>query len=287
MSTWPNATPGAPAGDLAPAMALLKQADTLARTLSNAAGTHQTVKLAVAIGSLGADQSTIDDKAAPLKALHIVASGMVDAADETQAFTDAGKKNITTGTDKLPHLTDPALIQAARGDFATIAGQNLQFANGECTTLMSGQDSNFAIAGKARIHTGQAIGLVAGAIEPGDGNCGISLIAAKDDIELQAQSDEMKFQAKQELKLLSVSANIDFAAAKKIHLAVEGGASITIDGGITVQCPGVITVHASKKKFSGPVNENYALPQFPQNVCVECMLKAMQSGSPFSSPMAA
>jgi type VI secretion system VgrG family protein len=263
MSTWPNANPGAPAGDMAPAMALLKQADTLAGTLSKAAGTHQTVKLAVAIGSLGAEKSTIDDKAAPLKALHIVASGMVEGADETQAMADAGEKKIATGNGKLPHLTDPALIQAARGDFATVAGQNLQFANGECTTFMSGQDSNFAIAGKTRIHTGQAIGLVAGAIEPGTGNCGIRLIAAKDDVDLQAQSDEMKFQAKQELKLVSVSANIDFAAAKKIHLAVEGGASITIDGGITVQCPGVITVHANKKKFSGPTSLSREMNTWP------------------------
>lgn len=282
MSTWPNATPGAPAGDMAPAMALLKQADTLAQTLSKAAGTHQTVKLASAIGSLDADKSIIDDQAAPLKALHIVTSGMVDAADEAQAIADAGEKNIATGNGKLPHLTDPAIVMAARGDFATVAGQNLQFANGECTTLISGEDSNFAIAGKARIHTGQAIGLVAGAIEPGDGNCGITIIAGKDDIDLQAQSDEMKFQAKQEMKLVSASAHIDFAAAKRIHLAVEGGASITIDGGITVQCPGTITVQASKKKFSGPVREGYELPTFPSNVCVPCMLSSAKSAAPFA-----
>ncbi|MFV5215747.1 DUF2345 domain-containing protein, partial [Azonexus caeni] len=108
------------------------------------------------------------------------------------------------------------------------------------------------------------IGLVAGAIRPGDGNTGIKLIAAKDDIDLQAQSDEMKFQAKQELKIVSANAHVDFAAAKKIHLAVKGGASITIDGGIIVQCPGTITVHASQKKFSGPEGIGYALPEFIQ-----------------------
>jgi len=170
------------------------------------------------------------------------------------------------GQDKVPHLTDPALIQAAKADFGTIAGQHLHYTNGETTTFETGQDSNLAIAGKTRIHAGQAIGLLAGAIQPGEGNTGISLIAAKDDIDLQAQSDEMKFQAKQEMKLVSANAHIDFAAAKKIHLAVQGGASITIDGGITVQCPGTITVHASKKKFSGPTRMNADNPAFPQNV---------------------
>ena len=279
MSTWPHGTPGAPAGDMAPAMALLKQADTLADTLSKAAGTHQTVKLAAAIGSIGPDKSSIDPDAAPLKALHKVASGMVDARDQDAAIGDAGQKNISAGSDKQPHLTDPAIIQAGKAGFGNVAGQNLQFANGETTTLASGQDSNFAVAGKARIHSGQAIGLLAGAIQPGEGNTGIKLIAAKDDIDLQAQSDEMKFQSKKDMKLVSANANIDFAAAKKVHLAVGGGASITIDGGIVVQCPGTITIHASNKKFSGPEQASYALPQFPQGVCLECLLKALQSGA--------
>jgi uncharacterized protein (DUF2345 family) len=80
----------------------------------------------------------------------------------------------------------------------------------------------------------------------------------------------MKFQAKQDLKIVSANAHVDFAAAKKIHLAVKGGASITIDGGITVQCPGTITVHASKKSFSGPVRMSYALPLFEHPLKTPC-----------------
>jgi Rhs element Vgr protein len=263
MSTW-CVGPGEPAGDMAPAMALLKQAASLARTLSDAAGTHQTVKLAAAIGSTGPDQSVIDDRAAPLNALHKVASGMVDAKDQDAAISDAQDKNTATGQDKVPHLTDPAIIQAAKAGFGTVAGQNLQYANGETTTFASAMNSNFAVAGKARMHAGQAIGLLAGAIRAGDDNTGIKLIAAKDDIDLQAQSDEMKLQAKKDVKLVSANAHIDFAAAKKIHLAVQGGASITIDGGIVVQCPGTITVHANRKSFSGPDSMPSQLPEMPR-----------------------
>lgn len=286
MSTWPG-TPEQPAGDMAPAMAQLKQASQLAETLNQAAATHQTVQLAGHIGTQGTKQSKVDPDAAPINALHKISSGMVDAKDQDTAQNDARQKTIKAGPDKRPHLTDPAIIQSGKAGIGTIAGQNLQFANGETLLLESGEDSNFAIAGKARIHTGQAIGLVAGAITPGDGNTGIKLIAAKDDIDLQAQSDEMKFLAKKDIKLVSATQHIDFAAAKKIHLAVAGGASITIDGGITVQCPGTITVQASKKSFAGPEKGDYALPVFPQNVCVECMLAAMKSGSPFSAPAAA
>ena len=286
MTTW-AAGKDQPAGDMAPAMALLKQADTLARTLNQATATHQTVQLSGAIGTQGQDQSKIDPEAAPLKALHKVSSGMVDAKDQAAAKQDAQQKNINASPDKRPHLTDPAIVQSGKAGIGHVAGQNLQYTNGETLVFESGEDTNLAIAGKARIHSGQAIGLLAGAIAPGDGNTGLKLIAAKDDIDLQAQSDEMKFLAKKDIKLVSATQHIDFAAAKKIHLAVQGGASITIDGGITVQCPGTITVHASKKSFAGPEKGDYALPAFPQNVCVECMLAAMKSGSPFAAPSAA
>ncbi|MBS1130014.1 MAG: Rhs element Vgr protein [Proteobacteria bacterium] len=286
MTTW-AAGKDQPAGDMAPAMALLKQADTLARILNQASATHQTVQLSSAIGTQGKDQSKIDPEAAPLKALHKVSSGMVDAKDQSAAKQDAQQKNINASPDKRPHLTDPAIVQTGKAGIGHVAGQNLQYTNGETLVFASGEDTNLAIAGKARIHSGQAIGLLAGAINPGDGNTGLKLIAAKDDIDLQAQSDEMKFLAKKDIKLVSATQHIDFAAAKKIHLAVQGGASITIDGGITVQCPGTITVHASKKSFTGPEKGDYALPVFPQNVCIECMLAAMKSGSPFSAPAAA
>ena len=280
ITTW-SGTPEQPAGDIAPAIALLKQAESLAQTLNQAATTHQTVQLASSIGPQGKKQSKIDEQAAPLKALHTLSRGMVDSKDQDSARSDAQQKNTQTA-DKLPHLTDPAILQAGKAGIGTIAGQNLQYANGETLALESGEDTNLAIAGKARIHTGQAIGLLAGAIRAGEGNTGIKLIAAKDDIELQAQSNEMKFLAKKDVKLVSATQYIDFAAAKKIHLAVQGGASITIDGGITVQCPGTITVHASKKSFTGPEKGDYALPVFPQNVCISCMLNAAKNAAPFA-----
>jgi len=264
MSTWAHPDTRQPAGDMAPASALLKQAQTQAETLSRAAATHQTVQLAGAIGSSGQRQSRIDDQAAPLQALHTVSRGMVDARDEGQAKAEAGSKNVGAAADKTPQLTDAAIIQAGRAGMAQIAGQNLQFANGETLVLSSGEDSNFAIAGSTRLHAGQAIGLLAGAIGPGEGNTGIKLIAAKDDIDLQAQGDDMKIMAKQDVKLVSVTDKIDFAAAKKIVIAISGGARITIDGGITTQCPGTITVHAAKKSFTGPVSQNYALPEMPR-----------------------
>ena len=127
--------------------------------------------------------------------------------------------------------------------------------------------------------------MLAGAVKPGDqaAGKGITLIAGEGDIDVQAQSDAMQIAAKHDVTIQSQSAHIDWAAAKKITLAVAGGASITIEGGnITVQCPGTIRIRAGKKSFTGPQAENYPLPVLPQQVCVDCLLKAAAVGSPFA-----
>ena len=139
--------------------------------------------------------------------------------------------------------------------------------------------------GAARIHTGQAIGVLAGATGPGDqaAGKGITLIAGKGDIELQAQADKMQIAAKLDVTVQSANAHIDWAAAKRIVMSVAGGASITLEGGnITVMCPGTMTVRAGVKSFVGPEKQSYPLPGLPKQVCLECLLNAAASGGAFA-----
>jgi type VI secretion system secreted protein VgrG len=277
-----NAGSRDPAGDNAPSIAMLKQAVTMAETFSGAAATHQTVGLASHAGAAKANESAIDDKAAPLKALFIAASGMVSNANLDAASADASDKNIKPGDDKLPHATDAIIAIAAKAGLGVNAGQSLQLANGETVTMLSGQDTQFITGGQMRVHSGQAIGVLGGAMKPGESNIGLQLIAAKDEIDFQAQSDALKVQARDDINVVSANAHIDWAAAKSISLSTAGGANITIEGGnITVQCPGKITIHAGKKTFTGPERLNYPLPPMPRSVCVECMLKARAAGAPF------
>ncbi len=127
--------------------------------------------------------------------------------------------------------------------------------------------------------------MLAGAVKPGDqaAGKGITLIAGEGNVDMQAQSDAMQVAAKQDVKIQSQSAHIDWAAAKRIVLATEGGASITIEGGnITVQCPGTITVRAGRKSFTGPQGVNYPRPTLPQHVCRECLLEASRNATAFA-----
>ncbi|CDG84819.1 putative uncharacterized protein [Janthinobacterium agaricidamnosum NBRC 102515 = DSM 9628] len=241
-----------PAGDNAPGIALLKQAVVLAETFGKAAKTHQTV--------------ACSENVAPLKALLASVSGMHDMDGS-----------------EVPHVKDPIIALSAQAGLGLVAGQNMQMSNGETVALMSGLDSQFIGGGQWRVHTGQAIGVLGGAVQAGDDNVGLQLIAARNTIELQAQSDVMKIQARDEIDVISANAHIDWAAAKSISLSTAGGANITIAGGnITVQCPGKIIIHAGKKAFTGPTRFAYPLPKMPHSVCKRCKRSAAASGSPFS-----
>ena len=271
------------AGEIAGAVAMLSQAVKLAETFSTAAQTHQTVALSAHVGAPKAGASALDDKSAPLKAMLTSVSGMVGKDSLDAARADAAAKSTAGGDGKLPHMSDPLIVIAARDGFGANAGQGLQLANGETVTLMSGQDTQFVTGGQMRVHAGQAIGMLGGAVKAGEGGVGLQLIAARDAIDVQAQGDELKVQARDEVNVISANAHIDWAAAKRISLSTAGGANITIDGGnITVQCPGKIKVHAGKKSFVGPEKLGYPMPALPRSICVECLKKALVAGSAFS-----
>lgn len=276
------ATPGeTPAGDAVGPTALLKHAQQVAGVFSPAAGTHLTVKLADHEGVGSAKSHLIDDQA-PLQALLTSAKTTVNGEDYSDAIGDAGERKPDAGEGRVPHTGDPILGLAAPGGIAHVAGQSLHWAVGETLTLGSGQASHLAIANNLRVHTGQAIGWLVEAVEGAPTEAvSLSLVTGEGELDVQAQHDEIKLQAKDQLKIVSANAEAEFAAGKTIHLAVSGGASLTIEGGnITVACPGEIKVHAAKKSFVGPVQRDYPMPAFPRSTCKSCILDAARQGTP-------
>jgi len=280
-----------PAGDLTAAMALAKQMEKLGEVMNQAAKLHETVKLAAEIGSSEPGQSFIDDAAAPFKAMRKAVSGMVDELSAEPAQADAAAKNITASDSKLPHTTDPIVAISAKAGLSVNAGQDVQMTAAETISSASGQDSHFATGGNLRIHTGQAIGILAGAIGPGKEAVGkgITVIAAKKDIEIQAQSDTMQIAAKGDMLIESENGHIDMAAPKRVMLRVSGGASIDISGGNIVHaCPGTFRVLAGKKSFIAPRRVEYRfepmprVPMTPGQHAVHYRFLDDQSGDPLA-----
>ncbi len=279
-----NAGARDPAGDNAPGVALLKQAAKLGETFSQAAVTHQGVAYAAHLGATAPGSSALDAKAAPLPAFLTSASGMLSRESVAATRSDAAGKPTAPADDKLPHSSDAILVVAAKAGLGVVAGQDIQLANGETVSLMSGLDTQFASGGTWRLHTGQAIGLLGGVVKPGEGELGMQLVAASQPIEMQAQFDEIKVHAREEVNVVSANAHIDWAAAKSIRLSTAGGANITIEGGnITIQCPGKMTVFAGRKSFLGPDRLAYPFPGLPNAICVECLKKSIAAGLTFTS----
>jgi type VI secretion system secreted protein VgrG len=254
------------AGENASGNSLLNQAMKVAESFSSAAKTHETVGYASHLGSTKSNASAFDDKAAPLTALWASSAGTVDASN-----------------DKLPHPSASIIALAAKAGLGVVAGQDVQLANGETVALLSGADSQFITGGQMRVHSGQAVGVLAGVVKAGEGNVGLQLIAGKGPIDYQAQADALKVQARDEINVISANGHIDWAAAKSISLSTAGGANITIaDGNITVQCPGKLMVHAGAKKFNEPAKLNYPMPGLPRSICVECLKKSLAAAPAFT-----
>ena len=279
MSTYYGKAPGGgpePAGDNAPGIALLKQAQGFAETFNRAAATHQTVQfILVKGGALNGEssQSVIDDKQAPLAAMLQKIAGLVAASDGSP---DAQGK-------KIPQMHAPLVVVTAQAGIGVAASDGLHVAAGEAAHLGSGRDTHIAVGDAMSIHSGQAIGLLAGAVWADADGSGIKLYAGQGDVQWQAQSDAMTFAAHDLVRLISANSHLDFAAAKSIVLCTEGGASLTIEGGnITFACPGTISIKGASKSFAGPTGMNMPLPVLPKSVCVECLLKARAAASPFA-----
>ena len=263
-----------PAFEHIPGAALLNQFKALAQGLGNAARTHQSTPLAAHEGTLGPGQSTLAGQARPeppIATWHTTLRGMADAMDFDQASQDAQAKSNDTADSKVPASTDPTIALHGRAGWAAVAGADIHLSAADEITLGSGQDSHWSVGGAYRLHTGQAIGVLGGAIGPGEqaAGTGLTLIAGGGNTELQAQAGTLQIAARDQVKIQSQNASAVIAAARKITVATQGGASIVIEGGnITFACPGTITVKASAKRFEGPERITQDMPSFPTGTLV-------------------
>ncbi|WP_344760022.1 DUF2345 domain-containing protein, partial [Luteimonas lutimaris] len=271
-----------PAGDAVGPTALLTQLKTLGQTFSEAATTHQTVKLAGHEGVESKSASHLIEDQSPLPAFLTSVKTTVPGEAYEQARGSAAERSPAAADGRVPHSGDALLGLAAPAGIGLVAGQGLTWSAGETLTLASGQGSNLAVAGHLRVHSGQAIGLLAAAVEGQSEETALSIVAGNGELDVQAQNDEARLRSRDQLKVVSANAEVELAAGKTVHLATAGGASLTIeDGNIVIACPGTIKVHAGKKNFVGPTKLDYPLPEFNESeFCLSCFLRAASRGAP-------
>ncbi len=263
-----NGQTGEGAGDNAAGIALAKQMQQLASTFHQAASTHQTVGLGCAAGSSKANACALDDALSPAAALTKSLSGMVSNTSLPNAVADASDKNTGTGQTKVPHMADPNIALIGKGGIGITAGQDLHLSSNDTTTIASGQDTHFAMGGQARVHTGQAIGILAGAIQPGSeaAGKGLTIIAAQGPIDLQAQAGPAQIAAKGTLEIKTANGAINIAAGKRVLISTSGGAYIHISGDkVDMGGPGKILIQAGNRSMVGGGTMSWQMPNLPRS----------------------
>ncbi|MDW5417089.1 DUF2345 domain-containing protein [Iodobacter sp. CM08] len=192
------------------------------------------------------------------------AGSNTDKDGKSQSQDQAGQQKII-----LLHGEDGVAITSPQSQ-TLAAGTNLD--------LVAQRDSN-QTTGRRWIHNvGSHISLfVAGVKE----QIALKLIAAKGKIQLQAQSDDIEITGDKSVKLTAIKGKGLFNAKQEI-LLTAGGAYIRIkDGKIDLHAPGQVSIKGGSHDWSGPAKMSPPLPQFPNTVCIPCLLAAMKSGSPF------
>ncbi|TQK10664.1 type VI secretion system Vgr family protein [Herbaspirillum sp. SJZ107] len=173
---------------------------------------------------------------------------LVDVFHSTSVMHQTGGLAFHSEGGKVADSRDPMITLACKEGLGASAGQSLQLANGETVVLVSGENVQFNTGSQMRLQAGQVIGVLGGATSVTEGKEGLQLITAKDMVDIQAQTGELKVKARDEINVLSANGHIDWAAATRISLSTTGGANIVIESGnIEVRCPGKITVHAGRK----------------------------------------
>jgi uncharacterized protein (DUF2345 family) len=186
----------------------------------------------------------------------------------------------------VPLSGAPVVSAVAQAGLGLTAGQDLAVAAGENVHWASGGDLDAAVGGAVRLHAGQAIGLLGGALQPGQdaAGTGVNLIAGAGDLELQAQDGPLQVAAAKDVTVQSAHGAIDWAALKRIVISTAGGAAVVLEnGGVEFIAPGTFTVRATQRSFVGPARYNYPLMPMPDSICAPCLLSAARMASPFAA----
>ena len=204
----------------------------------------------------------------------------LEAAHSENKGTQIGQSGKQGGQGQADGMQTPWLHIASPAGISVTTPKSTHLAQQEHLSLSSGQDTTVA-TGKSLLAT------IAEKFSLFVYNAGIKLCAAKGDIDVQAQSDNINVTAKKDINMQAASGKITEVASEEITFS-SGGAYIRLKGGnIELHAPGTIDVKGAQQLFDGPAGMSNALsrlpnglPVMPEGICVDCMLRNLKRGIP-------
>ncbi|AYZ67173.1 type VI secretion system tip protein VgrG [Burkholderia multivorans] len=185
------------------------------------------------------------------------AESLGDGHDALKAFTGAtqnsvqgsssGGRTAGGGTGSANAFKEPVMLFGSPAGIALSTQQSTHVAADQHVNLVSGQSMHIASGKSLVASVKQKLSLFVQ-------NAGMKLFAAKGDVEIQAQNDNIEMLAQKTVKLLSATATLEGVAKQEI-LLTSGGAYIRIkDGNVEIHAPGKVDVKGGEHAFSGPTS---------------------------------
>ncbi|OJA82251.1 type VI secretion protein ImpA, partial [Burkholderia ubonensis] len=185
------------------------------------------------------------------------AESLGDGHDALKVFTGAtqnsvqgsssGGRTAGGGTGSANAFKEPVMLFGSPAGIALSTQQSAHVAADRHVNLVSGQSTHIASGKSLVASVKQKLSLFVQ-------NAGMKLFAAKGDVEIQAQNDNIEMIAQKTVKLLSATATLEGVAKQEV-LLTSGGAYIRIkDGNIEIHAPGKVDVKGGEHAFSGPTS---------------------------------
>ncbi len=206
--------------------------------------------------SAGGEMLDMDEAILQLEQALTLARSMAKAATSAKA-TEGDVRSQQQLNASLSNLTAPGMLLHAPQGIAMVSARALRIASGsESVGIMSGDNTDISAGQSFTVAAGEAVSLLA------QGQ-GMQLLAAKGQVNIQAQSDALSVSAQKDLDIQSVEGKVTVSAEQELILAC-GGAYIKLSGGnIELGCPGNILLKSANVQKMGAASLDIAPVEMP------------------------
>ncbi|WP_433695081.1 type VI secretion system Vgr family protein [Paraburkholderia phenoliruptrix] len=192
---------------------------------------------------------------------------LTEAVQAAEATVAELKKQKALYADALNGLKQAAILMSAPAGIGLTSGEHLQVNADQNLIATAGGNFDVGVMQNFTVAAALRVALFAQAQ-------GMQLVAAKQDVIVQARTGAMALSASKDMHFNCADGSI-VAASRGALTLTSGGAYIKIDSGnIELGCPGNITLKCGNFHWTGPGNLSVPLPAMPIGTCKECLLNA-------------
>jgi type VI secretion system secreted protein VgrG len=198
----------------------------------------------------------MDEAIRQLEQALTLARSMAKAATSAKA-TEGDVLSQQQLNTSLSNLTAPGMLLHAPQGIGIVSARALRIASGsESVGIMSGDNTDISAGQSFTVAAEETVSLLAN-------GRGMQLLAAKGQVNIQAQSDTLSVNAQKDLDIQSSEGKVTISAEQELILAC-GGAYIKLSGGnIELGCPGNILLKCTNAQKMGAASLNIAPLEMP------------------------